>query len=289
MRLFPLVSLALLVACSGGSEPDTQTQETGLIDTGSQPVQGYPSSFTSGKFRVASLVLLPEEEGYDYDGDGTPDNNLPAALRPVDILISSVDMSKQGFNATIADGIATNLLNILMHARNEDRVLTVDILGGKTDNGFLEVDPLTLDGQGQPASTFEGNFESETGYLVGPDNVVLPISFFEGQDPVLARARRARLFGDLDDAAIDGMLTAVVPARSLIDDVIEPTIPESGYDTDGDGVADISKAAIMETVESLAENENIADIELEDGERGVSAAFQFVGFQTDFPTPWDAR
>jgi hypothetical protein len=289
MRLFSLASLCCLVACSGSTESGDETVETGLLDTGSEPVQGYPSSFTMGKFRVSSLVLLPEDEGFDYDGDGTPDNNLPAALRPVDILISNVDMSKQGFNATIADAIATNLLNVLMYGRLEDRVLEVDVLGGTTEGGFLEVDPLTLDASGRPASTFEGNFSSETEYLAGPDNVVIPITFFEDQDPVLARARRARIFGELDDAAIDGYLTGVVPARSLIDDVIEPTIPEAGFDTDGDGEPDVSKAAIMETVENLAENETIADIELEDGERGVSAAFQFVGFQTDFPTPWDAR
>ncbi|TNE91271.1 MAG: hypothetical protein EP330_05665 [Deltaproteobacteria bacterium] len=286
MRMLLLASLVALAACNGKTEVE-HTGETAEPDTGSEPAQGYPSTFQSGKFRVASLVLLAEDEGYDYDDDGVPDNNLPAALRPVDILISDIDMSKQGFNATIADAIAQNLLNILMYARHEDRMLEVDVLGGRTDNGFLEVDPVTLDGNGEPESTFQGNFESETEYLAGPDNVVIPITFFENQDPVLARARRARIWGDLDDNAIDGFITGVVPARSLIDDVIEPTIPEAGFDTNGDGEPDISKAAIMETVEGLADNENIADIELEDGERGVSAAFQFVAFQTDFPTPWE--
>lgn len=287
MRALTLALLGgTLVACNG-SPQETALVDTAELDTAPEPLPGYPSSFASGKFRVSSLVLLPEGEGMDFDGDGEADNNLPNALVPVDILISDIDMSREGFNATIADAIATNLLNILMNANHEDLLLEIDILGGTTENGFLEVDPVTLDTDGEPSSTFEGHFDSERKFTGGPNNVVIPITFFENQDPVLARATRAHIWGNLDTSAMDGTIAGVVPARNLIDDVIEPTIPEAGFDTDGDGVADISKETIMETVEELADNENIADIELPNGERGISAAFQFAAFSAEFATPWE--
>lgn len=287
MRSLALVALCgLVVGCNGSS--DETGPDTAQLDTSPEPVPGYPSSFTSGKFRVSSLVLLDEEEGIDFDGDGTLDNNLPNALVPVDILMGSgVDMSREGFNATLADAIAQNLLNMLLNANHANLILEVDVLGGTTETGILTVDPISLDVNGEPASTFEGHFESERKFTGGPDNVVIPITFFADSDPVMARATRAHIWGTMDDAAVDGIIAGVVPARNLIDDVIEPTIPEAGFDTNGDGEPDVSKEAIMETVEGLADNENIADIELPNGERGVSAAFQFVAFQTTFGTPWE--
>lgn len=285
MRVVVTVALALLIGCTGETDGVEQV-ETGLLDTSSQPLPGFPSSFVSGTYKVSSLVLLQGGEGLDFNDDGIPDNNLPSALVPIDILMGTIDMSRDGFNATLADAIATNLLNVLMVGRHEDRILELDVLGGTNDNGFLQVDPVTLDDVGEPKSTFEGHFESERKFTGGPDNVLIPITFFAESGPSLAQVTRAHVWGNLDDNSLDGFIAGVVPAQALIDDVIEPAIPEEGFDTDGDGVADISKATIMETVANLADNEAIADIELANGERGVSAAFQFVAFQADFPTPW---
>lgn len=275
------------MGCSGSDDESTdEAQDSALLDTSPEPLPGFPSSFEAGKFKVSSMVLLPEDQGLDFDDDGEVDNNLPNALIPFDILVSGIDMDRDGLNSTIASAIADNLLNILFNCEHEDLILKIDILGGTTANGFLQVDPVTLDTNGEPQSTVGGHFESERKFTGGPNNVSIPITFFESAGPVLAQVTRARMWGNLDENSLDGYLAGVVPVRALIDDVIEPTIPEDGFDTDGDGVSDISKATIMETVEELANNENIADIELSDDERGVSATFQFVAFQTDFPTPW---
>ncbi|MCO4743867.1 MAG: hypothetical protein KC912_03700 [Proteobacteria bacterium] len=285
MRVVAIVALGALVVGCKQPEPEPEPG-TGLYDSGEDPLPGYPSSFEYGKFKASSLVLLPEGEGLDFTGDGEPDNNLPNALIPVDFVMTNVDMSRDGFNETLASAIASNLLNILMLARHEDLILEIDLLGGTTENGYLQVDDISLDTDGTPASTFRGHFDSERKFTGGPDNVYVPMTFFESSGSVLAQVKQAHVWGNLDDNAIDGYIAGVVPARALIDEVIEPTIPEEGFDTDGDGIADITKATIMETVENLADNENIADVELANGERGVSAAFQFVAFQTDFPTPW---
>jgi hypothetical protein len=277
--------LGLLCACK--KEPATETDpgdtaDTDVEDTDTGPT-GYPSSFTSGKYRMNAFVLQPVDEGADLDGDGTPDNNLPKLLTLADTAISGQGLSPDAINATIADNIATGQLVILVDAAYADFVLGYDVLAGAVaEDGTLGIDPSSYDAAGNVRGGLTGTFTTEADFNAATAHGEIPVTFIAGDPPLLVPMDDIQVVGSLEAAGTSGFLYGVLPAQSIVDNVIEPLIPAEGYDSDGDGSPDFTKEQLMGTVTSLVNNENMADIVYPDGTRGVSAAFRFTAAAADF-------
>lgn len=282
MRPWTLViagSLAL-AACSRDEGPDPDDTDT--TDTDAEG-DGYPSSFTSGKFRMTQFVLLPVDSGADQDGDGTLDNNLPKLLDFADIAIGG-ELSPAEINTIIADNIGTGALNILLDANHADLRLSVAVLGAIVDpeTGLLAIDPRSVDGQGAPTSVLTGAFTTETEFAATSDRIDVPATFVPGEEPLLVPIVQARLSGTLTAEGATGLLVGIAPAEDLKNQVIDPLIPEEGYDQDGDGDIDLTKAEILEMLDSIVNNENMSDWIFDDGTRGVTAAFEWEAI----PATW---
>ena len=272
MRSF-LILGCLLGACSG-DDTETGVDETGTdTDTGTtEPASDY----VSGQYRLTSFVLLEEGQGRDLDEDGEPDNNLPNALAPVDLIVSDMDLSRDGLNTRVADSLDSFLMNVLLDAEHSGNTLTLEVLAGLYDEEAetMAVDPGSYDAQGVP-TTMTGAFESQTAFSAGATTARIPVTFFEGEPPIPVPLERAQIIGDLSAEGSTGLLVGVIPSELLVDEVIAQLIPEEGYDSNGDGEPDIAKDALLESIRTIAKNPNIADIWLGDDRFGISAAFEF--------------
>jgi hypothetical protein len=290
-RCFPWFVVALgLAGCTRDPDPTDDTDDS---DTDAEAETGYPSSFTSGKFRMTSFVMQPLDTGADLDGDGTQDNNLPKLLQ---FAAAAVDpqLAPDEINATIADNLATDVLITLLDAAHADLDLSVAILGGLVvggdtdppdtdpDGGTLTVDPLSLDDQGNPRSVVTGDFTSETEFTASSDRIDVPAVFVPGDPPLLVPISLATLSGTMTADGSAGLLVGVAPAQPFIDQVIEPLIPPEGYDSNGDGDIDFTYEQLMTTVTDLVNNENMSDWVFPDGTRGISAAFTYTAAPASF-------
>jgi len=286
MRTFLLIAAFGLLGChgKGGDSRDDDTDATDS-DTDAAEGNGYPSTFTEGKFRVTSFVLMPADQGGDVDGDGTEDNNLPKLLIFANTAAPSLNLSPDGLNENIAAGIADGQVAILLHAAYPNRALSVDVFGGSmdVDTQAITIDPTSLDDQGNPKSTLHGVFSTETAMSAGPDAIRFPVQFISDEPALPLPFDRAVLTGDLTaDGLTNAMLSAVIPDDSLLNDVIEPLVPAEGVDSNGDGQIDYTKAELMDTVTSIVTNENMSDVVYDDGSRGISAAFTVEATTADF-------
>jgi hypothetical protein len=262
-----MAALLGLSACDKSEETDTGNGNPDTGDTGEEVV--WPSTFEAGQYRLTQFVLLEEEDGDDLDGDGVPDNNLPNALVPVDAFIEG-DLSREGLNAQIEAAIAADDLIILLEAAYDEGVLSLDVLAGLLDKAsVLQVDvEASYEETGAPLSHLEGTFADQTGFDAGPGSIRVPGPFSPDDPAIPVPLEEARIYGTMDGDTTSGRITGIIPAQRLVDEVIDPLIPEAGYGS-------YTKEQIMEMVSALAENENIADQELPGGERGVSAAFSY--------------
>lgn len=274
---FAMLGLAAALALAGCKRETLpgETEETGDNDT--ETPDGYPSSFSHGKYRVTRFeVLTDESAGADQDGDGTTDNNLPNVLNTADAAVTDQNLAPEELNAVIAEDIAADELIILMEAAHVELVLELDVMSGVKDetSGAISVDPLSYDASGNPKSVLVGEFSSETAFAAGPAPIELPISFIAGEPALLVPMNDTAAVGTLEVSASAGTLTGVIPTDAMVDQVIEPLIPEEGYDINGDGENE-TKEEVMELVRSLIELESMSDIEFSDGSRGISAAFLY--------------
>lgn len=266
--------LAGLSACKDDDTVDTQdtqdTDNTNDTDDTDLPDE-CPEGFDAGRYRVTSFVLNEQDDGADLDGDGTPDNNLPTALEPIDVFMGDdMDLSREGLNARIAESIALNDLVILIDASCSEGVLSFDILGGSYDP-----DTATLTASAEDVSELEGAFTAEVSYSASADSMAIPATFWPDQPPLLVPMEQTTASGDLAVEATTGALVGIVPVDRLVEDVIDPLIPEDGWDGQ-------SKEEILALIGDMAELEHISDMELEDGSRGVSAAFTYEAY----PATW---
>jgi hypothetical protein len=257
-------------AC-GATSPDTDEDSDGPVV--------YPSTFTTGKFRATSLTLLPAEQGLDQDGDGTVDNNLPFALTTADSVVRDLDLSPTGIQAQIDTSIADNDLNLLVSADYLQGLFTLAVLSGSWDEttGTYTADAAGFGSDGKPLSLLDGTFLDQTAFEAGSDQVLVPLTFIAGEPPALVPVRRARWTGSATPDSVDGMLTGVLPAVPLAEDVLAPLIPE-------EGVGNLTKEQLLGALRTFAGLETIADIDLGNGERGVSCALQVSAPSQ----PWEA-
>jgi len=273
MSQFSCTAIALaLAACSGG---DDDRDSSG--DNGDGPPT-YPSTFTEGKYRVTGLQLLGEGEGEDFDGDGVPDNNLPRALEAADLLLRDIDLAPESFNAEIASSIVSGEFNLLLDLRYEGGELRVDLFSAlpSAPGEPLVIDPASLDAQGQPLTRLYGEFTEQRAMSARAEVAVLPVPFIPGEPVSLVPVRRMGLRGDAEvDVAVVGMVTGLIPAERLADDVLADLIPE-------EGIGNLSREQLLRTLRTFANLESIADIELGPDERAVSCAFSLRAAPADF-------
>jgi hypothetical protein len=279
-----LIAAIALGGCHKGSDDTDGLGGTDTDDTDQAPDDGYPSTFASGRYRLTEFVLMPLDTGGDVDGDGTQDNRLPNLLTAADLAVSGQQLSPDEVNANIAAQIAAGDLAVLLDAVYAELDLTVDVFGGTmdVDSGAIAIDPSSYDDQGNPRSELLGQFSSETEFAAGPADVNVPVIFVPEDPPVLVPLVHTSLTGTMDADGVSGMMSGIIPANDMIDQVIDPIIPEEGYDTNGDGTIDMTKADIMELVTTLVNNENMSDIVFDDGSRGISAAFTVTAVPATF-------
>lgn len=271
MRWVPV--LFGIVACGpGGSDTDA-----------SDGPEAYPSDFATGKHRAERLVLEPQDQGEDFDGDGTADNNLPFVLETADELLSSQDLSPATFNTQIEAQIAEGSLNVLFDSAYTEGELSIAVLNGigpegdDTDApvGDITVDPTSLGSDGRPVTVLGGAFADQTTFEVGAERAVLIVPFVPGEPPSPVPMERVKLAGTLDGDTLDATLTGLIPAQELADDVLVDLIPE-------EGVGNLSKEQILNTLNTIVGLETMADIDMGDGRRAVSCTLSVRAAAADW-------
>ena len=267
MRFFLMIPFTLgLIACN----PEPDPQDTGDSDDTDEPLKGYPSSYEEATYRVSSLSLNEMGVGVDLNGDSLPDNKLPDALTLIDFAIADQDFSLDGFNTLIAESIEGQILNILLGTSYEMQALGVTVYSGVWDEEANEysIDPGSYDEAGNPVSSFAGYFDSETDFAVSAEAATLPVTFIASEGPLPVPLRMATISGTATNDGMTGQITGVIPGDDMVNDVISPMIPE-------EGAGGMSYEQIMELVQNLTKNETLMDVPLDDGKRGISAAFTF--------------
>ncbi len=265
--LFPLLSALALFACSPDiketGEPSGDTGDTG--ETSQEP----PSDYLAGSYRVTSMVILPDDEGFDLDGDGEVNNKLPGVLSLLDLAVEE-DMSREGLNNQIASAIFEGDLVQLIDASYVELELTYDLLlGDEDEQGVLHLDEeQSLDDSGTPHSRYQGVFLDQESISLGPDDVQIPVTFYPDEPAIMIPVADSIAEGSLADTGTSGMFGGAIPVDQLMDQVVEPLIPEEGY-------GDQTKEELLESVEQLLSSDSVADIELADGSRAISAALSF--------------
>ncbi len=266
--------------CAGASEcADADTgqppEDTGEPEDTGDP-DAPPSDFQSGKYLLAAMEILPEEEGFDLDGDGEIDNKLPVVLSLLDFAVDD-DMSREGINQMLADSIDSGDIVELFQASYADLELEYDLLVGYLDD---DDDPQldeeqSYDGDGEPYSRYHGIFLDQTNIALGPDDVAIPATFYPDEPAMMLPVAESVVEGTLDDDGTGGMLGGAIPVERLIDDVIEPLIPE-------EGAAGMSKKELLETIGDVLYDEEVSDIELATGERAISMAVSYDAVESSW-------
>ena len=226
------------------------------------------------------MELLPSDQGADLDGDGEIDNKLPDVLNTVDALVTAQDLTKTGINEALAAGLGDDTLVVLIDAEHDDPDLRVDVLLGTVDEDTdaLGVDEQSYGEDGAPTSRLSGWFESQEEFTASADYILIPVTFYPDEPPLFIPLAIAVMEGELTAARCDGTLVGAAPVDDVIELVVEPLIP-TGDDYDKSKYLNQERDEFIEGIRDLA-NENMADIELEDGSMAFSAALSF-GSQDD--------
>jgi hypothetical protein len=252
----------------------------------------------AAKYSTKTLTVLPDTEGYDLDGDGEIDNELPKLLALVD-QFTDEDMSLEGVNTTIAELQADGKLILLLDALYSGGDLSVDLLLASldADTGVLTMDPSSYDDQGDPNSHFAGSFLDETAFSATTSAANLPFPVVSGEPPVQIPIVDATISGDFysldseDGSAGLGVIVGALPVQGLVDQVVQKIVPieEPAIDPDPEvtyydsaAYLDMTRNEFMSWVTDLL-NQNMADLYLEDGSRAVSAA---LSWQVEIAVEW---
>ena len=273
-----LLGLALtLTAC--GKDEDTGADTAGPDDTGETGdtvPDEPPSDFEAGSYRVTGMELLNTGDGFDLTGDGEINNKLPSVLTLLDLAVED-DMSRDGLNATIAAALETGDLVQLIDAAYAEFELDYDLLlGAVDDHGALSLDEeQSYDGDGMPYSRFDGVFLDQTLVELGPNDVQIPVTFYPDEPAIMIPVWETIATGELSADGTTCTIGGAIPVDLLMVQVVEPLIPEEGY-------GDQTKEELLDDINQLLSSDSVADIELEGGLPGISAALSF----TAEPATW---
>lgn len=211
----------------------------------------------SARYRVSSLAILAE---LDTDGDGEVDNHLPEGLELLDFAVPDSGFGLDAFNQRLREHV-TELRPVYFDVRISD-VLQLDVLSSDLDEDgvvrVVEDDVTTLSGTVDDAGVFEA----------GPGDITLDVLLRDDLPSVPLGLLETEISGDLLDVVLSGRLRTLISIDSVVADVIEPSIPDEGWDVDRDGTPE-PKNEVMGIVANLAEL--LADNQLEDGSPAISA------------------
>lgn len=264
--------LLALLACSEDENPGNPSE--GNDDTGGG---GYPSDFSTGKYRLTAFTILGPDEGRDLDDDGKIDNKLPNVLETLGFLVPGYDLSRDGLNVIAADAIDNDALVLLVDATYDDVDLTLDFLAGLVDgDGNLVVDEDASYADGEPISRIVGTFVGETAYTAGPASLVFSIPVTPNGTLAPFPLEEVQMDGDLGAVSLDGTIAGIVPVTPFVEGVLPVFIPEAGYDINADGEigSGETQADLIGLVTTILDT--AADVVTEDGDPGISAAIHFA-------------
>ena len=236
-----------------------------------RPQTEAPVTFT-GRYRMSSLGILAEA---DTDGDGVTDNHLPEGLELLDFAVPESGFGLVAFNERLAEHV-TDLRPIDLAVRISD-TLALDVLSSVQDeDGVVRID------EDHP-TTLTGTIDDAGGFDAGPGDLVLDVVLGDDLPSVPLGLLETRAVGELLDAGfsesepgrIRGTLYTLLSIDAVVREVIEPSVPDDGWDVDRDGTAE-PKSEVMAIVSNLAEL--LGDGALLDGSPAISAA---IGFEAE--------
>lgn len=257
----------------GGPGDDQQPGDGGGDDPAS------PSDFVSGEYAAVELEVLPANVGRDIDGDGSSDNNLGVLL---DELVAELGTGDWSPEDELQRQVDEGLFLPMMAARQEQGQLELEILSGFESSGLLVLDSGCLDDERDALYTLTGSFTGSDSFVAGPGSVAWCAR--NGDEGTLLQLPMVdtQLAGILEDDSAELTVTGVVPAVELIELLLMPYLGDEGFDVDGDGQADMSTDEVLDLAWKLAEDPGVADIELDDGSRGISVALRMAMVQAEF-------
>jgi len=284
MRSWMMLMLGAGLA-AGCGDKDTETTDSGDInggDSGDTDTDVEPlSDYASGQYRIGTLELVSDlTEGADVDGDGEIDNKLPTVLN-LAATITGEPLDITSLNKVLAADIADGDLILLTELAHAEAVLTFDALLGIDDKGSLSVDPTSYASDGTPNSRFSGAFTSQTDFSATSERIELPFPIIIGEPAIQVPMELAVVSGAVDAKANSGLIGGAVPVDDFMTQVIEEIIP-TGDDYNPEAYLDMTRKELMDFIYEFATGETVADIELEDGRKAISAAVRYEAAAASF-------
>ncbi|RME25298.1 MAG: hypothetical protein D6798_09325 [Deltaproteobacteria bacterium] len=240
---------------------------------------GFGGADTARYTGVAVEILEPDA-GLDLDGDGDVDNNLPIAIDALSQALGGDRSWDPGaeLQRLVEDGAWVPLMQV----RDVEDGLVVGLLAGtRAEDGGLAVLPGSYDDAGRIVSVLHGERSRSGGFEAGPGPVRLPARLAGDVDIVLP-LDGAMVVGRTSEDGAATMVAGVVPTELLIESALAPYLGADGLDIDGDGVADLSTEAVLDTVAELLDDPAVTDFMDDEGGRGISAAFWIDWEAADF-------
>ncbi len=266
-RIAPLLLCPLPLLCACDDEKADSAVPPG--DSVEAEDTAPPTNFESGSYRIVLMEIEDSKVGYDLDGDGEIDNELPDVLMVLNMAVADEDLSREGLNATIAESVANDELVLLAEASYGALTLTYDLLlGVAAKDGSLSVDEEQSYEGGEPKSRFTGSFSDETTISLSADSAQIPVTFYVGEPALEIPLEQALAEGSLDSAQTAALLGGAIPVDLLMEQVVTPMIARTAKDKE-------EKADLVELAETVLSNKNYADIDLGGGRRGISAALSY--------------
>jgi hypothetical protein len=221
----------------------------------------------SGRYRVTRLEILADP---DTDGDGTIDNALPESLALLDLAVPESGFSLGPFNERLDEHV--NELRPVYIDASIGEGLILDVLSSEIDeDGAVQIRSSTPE-------TLYGTIDSDGEFEAGPGNLTLDVVLREDLASVPLGLLETVTRGSLLDDEMEGTLATLLSIDSIVADVIEPTIPQEGWDVDRDGTPE-PRNEVMDIVAGLAEL--LADTTLQDGSPAISAVLAFEAAASD--------
>ena len=265
-RITSLLLAPLLVCACDDDKADSAVQPG---DSAVPEDTAPPTAFESGTYRISLMEIEASEVGYDLDGDGEIDNELPDVLMVLNMAVSGEDLSREGLNATIAESVTNDELVLLADASYSSLTLTYDLLLGLVaKDGSLAVDEEQSYEGGEPKSRFTGTFSDETTISLTAGSAQIPVTFYANEPALEIPLEQALAVGGLDDAQTAALLGGAIPVDMLMEQVVTPMIARTAKTKE-------EKADLVDLAETVLSNKNYADIDLGGGRRGISAALSY--------------
>ncbi len=196
---------------------------------------------------VSAFAIESAANGYDLDGNGSPDNKLSALAA----------LAQSDFDDGLAHGTFVHPIELFDRDPDPDPCVELGFYGGTCDTpgcdltdmtpDAIALDPATIDGNGAPISHLHAMMTTATGVLhTGPGNLefTLPISAGTFPMPLTVMIGDGELAGTGTSTAILGFRLGGVLQANRLDLLAAPDVPQIGT-MPGDTMLDIIYANIL--------------------------------------------